>query len=84
VMQRMYACAGTPCSAFCIFLDSLVLLLVQGDSRVVLEVTGSTRPNGQVGWRNWLKHCATSRKVSGSILDGALEFSVTQWGQLIV
>jgi len=83
-MQRMYACAGTPCSALCTILDSLVLLPVQSDCRVVLEVTGSTHPNGQVGWRNWLRHCATSRKVTGSIPDGALEFSVTQWGRLIV
>ena len=25
-------------------------------------------------WRNWLKHCATSLKVAGSIPDGVIEF----------
>jgi hypothetical protein len=25
-------------------------------------------------WRSWLRHCATSRKVAGSILDGVIEF----------
>ena len=24
-------------------------------------------------WRSWLRHCATSRKVTGSILDGVIE-----------
>jgi hypothetical protein len=84
VMQRMCASAGTPCSALCIILDSLVLLPVQSDSRVVLEVIGSTHPKGRMGWCIWLRHCSTSRKVAGLIPDGALEFSVTQWGQLIV
>jgi len=23
-------------------------------------------------WRNWLRHCATSRKVAGSIPDGVI------------
>jgi hypothetical protein len=23
-------------------------------------------------WRSWLRHCATSRKVAGSILDGVI------------
>jgi hypothetical protein len=26
-------------------------------------------------WRNWLTHCATSRKVAGSIPDGVIGFS---------
>jgi hypothetical protein len=25
-------------------------------------------------WRSWLRHCATSRKVAGSILYGFIEF----------
>ena len=53
-MQRMCVCAGTPCSALCLILDSLVLLHVQCDSRAVLEVTGSTYPYGHMGWHNWL------------------------------
>jgi hypothetical protein len=24
-------------------------------------------------WRSWLRHCATSRKVAGSILDGTTD-----------
>lgn len=80
MMQRMCACAGTPCSALCIVLDSLVLLPVQSDSRVVLEVTGSTHPKGYIGWHSWLRPRATSRKVASLIPDGALQFSVTQWG----
>jgi len=29
-------------------------------------------------WRSWLRHCATSRKVAGSIPDGVIEiFSLT-------
>jgi hypothetical protein len=24
-------------------------------------------------WRSWLRHCATSRKVAGSIPDGVIE-----------
>jgi hypothetical protein len=27
---------------------------------------------GGTGWRSWLRHCATSRKVAGSIPDGAI------------
>jgi hypothetical protein len=25
-------------------------------------------------WRSWLRHCATSRKVAGSIPDGVIGF----------
>ena len=35
-------------------------------SRIYLRCTGGTR------WRSWLRHCATSRKVAGSILDGII------------
>jgi len=27
-------------------------------------------------WRSWLRHCATSRKVAGSIPDGVLEIFI--------
>ena len=31
-------------------------------------------PIGKItGWRSWLRHCATSRKVAGSIPDGVIE-----------
>jgi hypothetical protein len=32
-----------------------------------LLLTGNTR------WRNWLRHCTTSRNVAGSISDGVTE-----------
>ena len=43
-------------------------------------------------WRSWLRHCATSRMVAGSISDWALEFFVDvmlpaafwSWGRLIL
>ena len=35
-------------------------------SEDTLQDTGDTR------WRSWLRHCATSRKVAGSIPDGVI------------
>ena len=32
---------------------------------------------GGTGWRSWLRHCATSRKVAGSIPDGV--FGIFHW-----
>jgi hypothetical protein len=29
-------------------------------------------PQGGTRWRSWLRHCTTSRKVAGSIPDGAI------------
>ena len=29
-------------------------------------------PEGGTRWRSWLRHCATSRKVAGSIPDGVI------------
>ena len=29
---------------------------------------------GGTRWRSWLRHCATSRKVAGSIPDGVIGF----------
>jgi len=34
---------------------------------------GYTEPWG-TRWRSWLRHCATSRKVAGSIPDGVSGF----------
>jgi len=34
--------------------------------QTVLRQFGGTR------WRSWLRHCATSRKVAGSISDGVI------------
>jgi len=33
---------------------------------VCIHIHGGTR------WRSWLRHCATSRKVAGSIPDGVI------------
>ena len=33
-------------------------------------------------WRNWLRHCATSRKVAGSIPDGTDIILPWPWGRL--
>jgi hypothetical protein len=36
----------------------------------ILQDTNSARLlHGGTRWRNWLRHCATSRKVAGSIPD---------------
>ena len=32
----------------------------------LLKIIGDTR------WRSWLRHCATNRKVAGSIPDGVI------------
>jgi hypothetical protein len=47
-----------------------ILCLPQFACSVVslLIVTWGTR------WRSWLRHCATSRKVAGSIPNGVIEF----------
>ena len=33
----------------------------------------NTLPVGGTWWHSWLRHCATSRKFVGSILDGVIE-----------
>ena len=33
-------------------------------------------------WRSWLRHCATSRKVAGSIPDGATSGRTMAWSRL--
>ena len=37
--------------------------------RVSFSLTGSTQ------WRSWFRHCAKSRKVTGSVSDGVFEIS---------
>jgi hypothetical protein len=36
-------------------------------------ITKSPCLNGGTQWRIWLKHCATTRKIAGSIPDGAID-----------
>ena len=38
---------------------------------LIISVTGGF---GGTRWRSWLRHCATSRKVVGSIPDGVTGF----------
>ena len=37
-----------------------------------LKLTETTGQNGGTRWRSRLSHCATSRKVAGSIPDGVI------------
>jgi hypothetical protein len=40
---------------------------------IIYHIYGGTR------WRTWLRHCATSRKVAGSIPDGDIILPVSLW-----
>jgi hypothetical protein len=42
-----------------------------------LKVITSTWGGGGTRWRSWLRHCATNRKITGSIPDGVTGFF--QW-----
>ena len=42
------------------------ILLIAGDNT---RTVNSTSFMGGTQWRSWLRHCATSRKVAGSIPD---------------
>ena len=59
---------NTPCTNFVLKSGNLNLLepsgSVQACNGIALPFKGATR------WRSWLRHCATRRKVAGSIPDG--------------
>jgi len=57
--------AGTP--AVC----EMVFRLTVYRNLIVIQI--STLGVGGTRWRSWLRHCATSRKVAGSIPDGVIE-----------
>jgi len=40
--------------------------------RLLCELEAKRYSNGGTRWRSWLMHCATSRKVAGSIPDGVI------------
>jgi len=43
--------------------------------RIACEIPKATRLylGARCWWRSWLRHCATSRKVAGSISDGVID-----------
>ena len=51
-----------------VYLSALLKEIVSfiHDLSYVIIVIGDTR------WRSWLRHCATSQKVAGSISDGVI------------
>jgi len=51
--------------------ESLYRLQYDGCNCVVFLVTSTS--NWGIRWRSWLRHCATNRKVAGSIPDGVIE-----------
>ena len=38
--------------------------------KTYMYIYDTLRRNWGTRWRSWLRHCATSRKVAGSIADG--------------
>ena len=51
------------------------IFLPSADIKVMTKITFSTTNDGdgaRCWWRSWLRHCATCRKVAGSIPDGAI------------
>jgi len=43
-------------------------------TKKIQDFDGVKMVSGGTRWRSWLRHCATSRKVAGSIPDGVIEF----------
>jgi len=39
-----------------------------------LDAAVTYKSGARCWWRSWLRHCATSRKVAGSIPDGVIGF----------
>jgi len=51
------------------------IFLPSADIKVMTKITFSTTNDGdgaRCWWRSWLRHCATSWKVAGSIPDGVI------------
>ena len=45
---------------------------------LAIKFASCTTKVGGTRWRSWLRHCATSRKVAGSIPDGVTGIFLTQ------
>jgi len=56
------------------YLTAIVMLMTEavGSYKRSAQIFQSTRCRG-TWWRSWLRRCATSRKVAGSIPDGVIE-----------
>ena len=50
------------------------VILWSCEQRHLLRNNHTTYCNGGTWWRSWLRHCATSWKVAGSIPDGVIGF----------
>jgi len=52
----------------------LFTFYIQGVLKFKKNYSGAKKINAwDARWRSWLKHCATSQKVAGSIPDGVIE-----------
>jgi hypothetical protein len=51
--------------------NCLLKHMTEGKLEGRIEMTGR-RGRSKQRWRSWLRHCATSRKVAGSIPDGVI------------
>ena len=61
----------------CPRLKALIPIKKPDSSNLILMITwqiyiNSTVLGGGPRWRSWLRHCAKSQKVAGSILDGVI------------
>ena len=58
------------CSIYSIY---YYIQISPGTLQVIIQMNFiSTHKHGGTRWRSWLRHCATSRKIEGSIPDGVI------------
>jgi len=51
---------------------SLYTTVARGLTKYKLHLVAVQFVSGGTRWRSWLRHCATIRKVAGSIPDGVI------------